>query len=256
VLPQHVQDFVLSCQEQGYKPATIAIRIRGLQAFYHWALEEGEISKSPCERLTTVSVPETYVSVPTDETISKLLATCEGRGKTSFKDRRDAAILRLLVSTGIRRSELAGLQVTDIDLDQQLVVIHGNGSKVRVVYLTDKTSQALDRYTRVRSKHIGAQSPTLFLGHGGPARHFAMTDAGVYYVLQHRAKEAGIEHLHPHQLRHRFADRWLSRDGLEGDLIQNMGWSVRSGMIRHNAAERASARARESAKRLSIGDEF
>jgi site-specific recombinase XerD len=80
-----------------------------------------------------------------------------------FDDRRDTAIVRLFLDTGMRSSELAGLLVTDIDLDQDVAVVLGKGSRPRACPFGDRTGQAIERYLRERSKHQLARNRALGL---------------------------------------------------------------------------------------------
>lgn len=120
-----------------------------------------------------------------------------------FDDRRDTAIVRLFLDTGMRLSEMAGLTLSDIDLDADVALVLGKGRRPRTCPFGDKTAQAIERYLRERSKHRLASSNQLWIGGRGD-----MTDNGIGQMLRRRAKEAGLEHLHPHMFRHTFAHRW------------------------------------------------
>ncbi|MBB3085505.1 tyrosine-type recombinase/integrase [Geodermatophilus sabuli] len=98
-------------------------------------------------------------------------------------------VLRLLLDTGVRVSELCGLALTDVDLDRELAYVTGKGSRPGVVPFGAKTAQAVDRYLRVRALHPHARSPLLLLGQRGP-----MTPD----VLHTRAAQAGVTDVHPH----------------------------------------------------------
>ena len=111
------------------------------------------------------AVPEAPPRVLNDEQLRRLLKACEGR---EFADRRDAAILRLLVDTGMRRAEIAGLRVEDVDFDHDVAVVLGKGRRPRACPFGRKTAQALDRYLRVRAAHRDAALPALWLGVWGP----------------------------------------------------------------------------------------
>jgi site-specific recombinase XerD len=100
-------------QLERWKPLTALNRYRGLQAFFKWAVAEGELEASPMAGMNPPQIPDEPPSVLTDDELRRLLKACEGR---DFADRRDAAIIRLLLDTGIT---LPG----DLDLDDQVVIV-------------------------------------------------------------------------------------------------------------------------------------
>jgi site-specific recombinase XerC len=108
---QHVQAFI-SDQLAHWKPATAHNRYRGLHAFFKWAVAEGELEANPMDRMKPPQLPEQPVEVVGPEHLVRLLKTCEGR---DFTSRRDTAIIRLLVDTGMRRAECAGMTLDDVD---------------------------------------------------------------------------------------------------------------------------------------------
>ncbi len=237
-----VEDFIAAQLDQ-WSPSTAATRYRCLQQFWKWCVEEGEAPSSPMEKMGPPTIPEAPVPILTDVDIKALLNVTSGKG---FEPRRDHAIVRLFVATGIRLGEMAGIALDDVNLDEGAVLVHGKGDRSRWVAISDRTVEALDRYDRERRRHRLANRPELWLGPRG-----GLTDSGITQVLRRRAKEAGLEGLHPHRFRHTFAHRWLAAGGTEGDLQELAGWRSAQMLARYGASAR-SERARAAYRRIDV----
>ena len=220
-------------------PSTVSIDFRVHRVFLRWCVEEGEMTASPMDRMRQPRVPITPVPTMTDEDLRALVAACEGSG---LRDRRDMALLRLLLDCGLRRTELASLRVSDVDLGQGVVTVTGKG-KTRHVAFGAKTAVALDRWLRVRARKAAANDPRLWLD---------LTPSGLYQALRGRAEAAGVEGWYTHRMRHDFAHRWLAAAGNEGNLMEIAGWSSPA-MLRRYGASAAAERARSAQRRLGLG---
>ena len=169
----------------------------GVRHFCRWLQAEGETDQDATAGIRTPAPGDPETPVLSDEELRRLLATCAG---ADFTARRDTATIMLFLDGGLRLSELADLQVADVDLRDRLVYVAGKGSRRsgprhRAVPLGVKAARALDRYLRERRRHPYADMPRLWLGSRGRP---VLSADGIDAMLERRGAAAGIAGLHPH----------------------------------------------------------
>ncbi len=248
---EHLESFIED-QLARWKPATAANRFSSIRPFFTWLVDEGEIDASPMARMRKPKMPEYAPPILTDGQLAAILRTCEGK---SFEQRRDTAIIRVLLSTGARLNEVASLrwspavpESNDIDLDARIMRVMGKARRERLARLSPKTVKALDSYLRVRSRHPHTSLPHLWLGQKG-----RMTDSGIAQLLRRRGASAGMPGLHPHLFRHTYAHEALAGGMQEGEVMALAGWRTRE-MLSRYAKSGERARALAAADRVNVGD--
>jgi site-specific recombinase XerD len=242
-----VQAHIAGMVTTGSEPNTARLRLASLRAFTRWLADEGEIDDDPLIGLRPPKLTVKVTDALTDDQLRLLLKACAGK---SLRDRRDEAIVRLMLETGLRAGEVIGLQTTDLDLPRGLVTVRrGKGGKGRIVPFSSQTAAALDRYLRARRGHRRAEGAALWVGVGGKGFGYH----GLNDTLRDRARAAGIPRFHLHLLRHTAATRWLRAGGSEQGLMSIAGWSTRSMIDRYTGAS-ASERAAAEARSLGLGD--
>ena len=210
------------------RPSTVWTAWRHLRSFFGWLEKEGDIDTNPMTGVTKPIVPETEIPCLTNEEIKKLLSACAG---TSKMLKRDRAILAVMLDTGIRLSEVARLQVTDLGANGTIRVF-GKGRKWRTVVLGVVAQGAVNRWLRTRSSGEGS----LWTTGGNP-----LSSGSVRKALGRLGRRAGVN-FHPHMLRHTFIDNWLRNGGNEVDLARLCGWTT-TRMAERYARQRANERA-------------
>jgi site-specific recombinase XerD len=156
VTREQMENFLASLHKR-LRPNGVAIHYRGLRRFFNWLVDEDEIDESPMRRIPPPHVPDEPLEVLQLDEIARLLQACQGR---SFEDRRDAALIRLLIDTGVRLGGAISMTVADLELDRNRALVRAKGGDIYEIVLGAKLVRDLDRYLRARSMHSAAPLPT------------------------------------------------------------------------------------------------
>jgi site-specific recombinase XerD len=168
-LPACAKPGVLLAEEQRTSAASASVRFRHIRVFFGWLASEGERENpNPMDRVEAPKVTKKARSFFTEEELARLPKTCSG---ATFADRRDTAILRVFIDTGLRVADLAGPRydpdneaANDVFLAQRRLRIRPKGGDETWVPIGKKSAAALDRYIRARIRHSQTSSPWLWLG--------------------------------------------------------------------------------------------
>ncbi|HEK85417.1 MAG: site-specific tyrosine recombinase XerD [Candidatus Saccharicenans sp.] len=198
--------FIQRQAQSGLSPRSLARLVSSLKSFYKFLLRENFLNRNPAEGLTSPSLWLNLPRVLTLEEVEKLL---ERPNLNKPQGIRDRAILEVLYGSGLRVSELIGLEIKDVRLDQGFLICKGKGNKERIVPLGSSAARWTKRYLKeVRPRWDKKGLPVLFLTRRGEA----FTRQGIWKILKVYGREAGLmEKIHPHVLRHSFATHLLER---------------------------------------------
>lgn len=201
-------------------PSSLAGRVRTLRAFGSWLARELDLPESPVRGVPVPRVPDLLVpSLREPEVLALLRAIDEGSGQPE----RDRAIVFLLLDTGVRLSEAAGLRVRDLDLIEGRCRVLGKGSRERLVPIGRKARRAI-RQSLVRRGRTAPDAP-LFVGLDGRP----LAAHGIQQIVRRLKGRAGLtSRCSPHVLRHTFARSFLQNGGDVFSLQRILGHSPTS----------------------------
>ena len=196
--PREITDYRGYLLQRGSSPATVNRRLVSLRRYFLWAKKRGMISGTPFEMLERVRVKEQKDVAPRWLTRNEQLALL--RAVRQGENERDLAIIQMMLGVGLRISEVAGLNMSDIELNDRsgwVYVRTGKGMKPRSIPLSVHVRKALQAYLKIRPD---VEEDDLFLGQRGP-----LSEWGIHAIVKKYAYQARQEGVSSHTLRHSFA---------------------------------------------------
>lgn len=207
--PQDLRAFQAALQQADYARSTISRKLASMRSFYKFAQRQGMASSNPAKPLRNPRRQRKLPHVLSNAEMGRLLRTPPGGDPAGLRDR---AILETMYSSGLRVSELVGLNDGDLDCEEQIVRVRGKGRKERISPLGSYAIRAIRRYQQVRtldaSEAVKGPQAAVFVNRFGKR----LTTRSIGRMLEKHLAAAGLDsRTSPHTLRHSFATHLLDR---------------------------------------------
>lgn len=198
--------YVASQHRKNLSGKTIQRHLSSLRRLYEYLIKEQQATSNPVKGITAPKTGRKLPKAPDIEQLEHLLL----ENDSDLLLIRDRAMFELIYSSGLRLSELTGIDCLDVKLQERQLRVLGKGSKERELPVGGKAIQALNKWLKVRANLAKADEQALFVSRFGTR----ITQRGVQQRLEQMAINQGLPiHLHPHMLRHAFASHLLESSG-------------------------------------------
>ena len=205
-----IRFFLASEKSRGVSDRSAENMRANLSAFFQWMTKEDIIAKNPCLNIKPIKYADVVRKPFSSVEIDALRGAC--------KTKKERAIVEVLLSTGIRVSELAEMKIGDIDRSQLSVhVLHGKGDKERMTYITHVALKHLTAYWNERAEN----GDYVFYNNA----HKPLCAGGIRHILNNIGKRAGVDNVHPHRFRRTFASGLATRGMDVQDIKTLLGHS-------------------------------
>jgi integrase/recombinase XerC len=198
-LLKFVQELI---QNRGYRRSAVRRKVASLRSFYHFLQSQGKRGDNPAQDLEPPRKEDRLPKVLKEREVTRLLRT-QPIWKTPWLRVRDRAIMELLYASGIRRAELVGIDLSDIDLPTRTLRVIGKGDVERMVVFNRTTANAIRAYLNVRPR---SEENALFLAH----TRRRLSTRHIWEIFDRLRRVSGLEvKASPHTMRHSFATHLL-----------------------------------------------
>jgi integrase/recombinase XerD len=214
-----LETFVQQQRTRGLSPRSVARRVAAVRGFYKFLVLDRRLDHSPADDLTP---PRAWPALPKFLSLDEVDTLIAQPDVATPLGLRDRAMIELLYATGVRVSELIGVRLSDLHLDEQYMTCVGKGSKERLIPIGEQAAEWVRRYDREARPALvgqarGARAVLFVNARGGP-----LTRVGFWKILKRHGRKASLPRtLSPHVVRHSFATHLLER-GADLRAIQMM----------------------------------
>ena len=231
----HVRAWLVHMMQNDYSPRSINRKISVLKSYFKYLKKKGLISKNPMSKIVSPKMrkrlPE-FIREKHMEDLDRIMSN-----SLEFSDIRNELIISFLYELGLRRSELIGLQDSDINFDRLTIKVLGKGNKERIIPMSSDLSKKIENYLSVRIQEFDEPCPSLFVTDKGKKLYPKF----VYNLCTNYLKSVSSnQYLGPHVLRHTFATH-LANNGADLNAIKElMGHSslAATQVYMHNTIEK------------------
>jgi site-specific recombinase XerD len=220
---QKVKEYLYFIQKFEYKKTTLARKIASIRTFYKYLFRERLVDANPTSNLSAPKKPKSLPKFLTTEEIEKILSGTKIETPAGYRNR---TILELLWATGMRVSELSGLNFGDLNLENNEITVFGKGAKERIVLVSDRAKNYLQRYIEsarpLIAKGFDIGEPTdktpVFINKTG----YRLQNKTIRNVINEVVESIELpKHVTPHMFRHSFATR-LIENGADLRIVQEL----------------------------------
>lgn len=224
-----VREFMGDEFRRGASRPTVARKLAALRSFFQFLVREGVIAKNPAKLVATPKIAKDLPATPTAERTNALIESIasDSAGSPASQDTeavvRDRLIFELLYGCGLRVSELEGMDLADIDIEQRWIRVRGKGRKERDTPFGERAWEALERYLDGRARLLReGEDHEALLVHRFGGKLMRLSARSIRRIVKRRALAFdGDPSLHPHSLRHAFATHMLG-EGADLRAIQEL----------------------------------
>lgn len=218
VTAELIREWIISLMEKGYTSTSINRKLSALRSFYKFLLRKGEAAVDPLQKIAGPKNKKPLPAFLKESEMNKLLDDVDfGEG---FKGCRDHMIIEMFYATGMRLSELIGLDDKDVDFSASLIKVTGKRNKQRLIPFDEELRLAMAEYVNVRNEAIPVRADSFFVRETGERLSRSIVGN---LVRRNLSKVVTIKKRSPHVLRHTFATTMLNHDAELGAIKELLG---------------------------------